>query len=629
MNVRNMWRAARSRWAGPLAGPLGRHLLIALLLLSLLPLVVSNGIGYLRSTGIVKGLVERYLDGIAALQALHVRDRLERHAQLLREMASQDAILDAAAAASSSDLASRASAEKEDPFLAQRMAEHPAFEALYVFTADGEIIASAPLPPIDLDPWIGPPLREPAAVLEIVREPDPPKFPRLRLAVPIPVRGETSAKLFLGGNVQVLGPSEFLQLPEHIAGSVESFIVDEDGLPIFVSHPHGVINFGDRLATPLLTRSRPRTRPTSAVYSDRQGIDVIGTMVSVPDHPWRLITEVPVSNALRELRQLRWVSIWLGSLVAVVVVALALALAGRIVAPVRRLVSATRRLAAGDLGARVRIRERNEIGELGAAFNDMASELAHTSRRVQELHDREIERVGQLATVGELAAGVAHEIKNPVVGISGGLDLIMRFTHDHSKLRPVVDEMNRQVSRVEVALQDLLAYARPATPSFTPVNVSEIVERAVTLVRPTADSAGVRIDVETVNLPKVFVDEEMIRQSLVNLIMNGVQATDGGGRVSVGTRPVGDGVEIRVSDTGEGIPPDQLDQVFKPFFTTKHQGTGLGLSITRSIIEQHGGAISVESEVGKGTTFTVVLPRGQHAPSRPSNRSSTASDDEA
>jgi signal transduction histidine kinase len=593
---------------------LGRQLLAAFLLLSLLPLVLSNGLGYVRSTAIIEGLVERYLEGIADLQGMHARDQLERHTLYLHEMASHDAIRLTAAAGDPSKAGSPESGT--NPYLEQQVAAHPAFEALYVFTASGEIMASAPLPPADLPLWMGPPLQEPSAVVEVVRDPQPPRPPRLRLAVPINSGDGSNPRAYVGGYVEVLGPSEFLQIPEHTAGSVESFIVNEEGIPIFISHPHGIIDYSARLETPLLQLPLR----SSAVYPDRQGIEVIGTVVSVPDRPWRLITEVPVSDALLELRQLRQMSLWLSALLALVVIALALGMAGTIVAPVRRLVSATRRLAAGDLIARVQIRERNEIGELGTAFNDMAAELAQTSARVHELHDREIERAGQLATVGELAAGVAHEIKNPLVGIAGGLDLVMRHTQDHSNLRPIVDEIGRQVSRIDVAVQDLLAFARPAAPDFVPADVNEIVDRALTLVRPTAGNAGVRIDVEAGTLPRVFVDEEMIRQSLVNLIMNSVQASEAGGRVRVITKPVGDAVEIRISDTGTGIPPHQLTQIFKPFFTTKHQGTGLGLSITRSVIERHHGTLSVESGVGKGTTFTLVLPQDGNAPRRPPSK---------
>jgi HAMP domain-containing protein len=359
MSLRSAWRETRLRWTGPLTGPLGRQLLAAFLILSLVPLVLSNGFGYLRSTAIIEGLVERYLAGIADLQVLHVRDQLERHTLFLREMAAHDAV-DRAAASRVSPSAGSSTGEI-DTYLDQQLTEHPSFEALYVFTADGEIIASAPLPPADLAFWIGPSLGEPKAPVEIVRDPEPPRPPRLRLAVPVQSRGGSNRRVYMGGYVEVLGPSEFLQIPEHTAGNVESFIVNEDGIPIFISHPHGIIDYGARLETPLLelpVRS-------SAVYPDRQGVDVIGTMVSVPDRPWRLITEVPVSDALLELRQLRRTSLWLSAILALLVVTLALAMAGAIVAPVRRLVTATRRLAAGDLHASVQIRAQNEIGRYG------------------------------------------------------------------------------------------------------------------------------------------------------------------------------------------------------------------------------------------------------------------------
>jgi signal transduction histidine kinase len=216
-----------------------------------------------------------------------------------------------------------------------------------------------------------------------------------------------------------------------------------------------------------------------------------------------------------------------------------------------------------------------------------------------------------LATVGELASGVAHEIKNPIQGISGGLDLVMRHAPVGGEVEPIIQEMRRQVSRVDVAVRDLLAFARPADPDFVSADINAIVERALTLVRPTAEAADVHIEFVAGELSEIQVDEEMMRQSLVNLIVNGVQATEAGGRVAVTTKRLADGVEIRISDTGRGMSSDEVDQAFKPFFTTKHQGTGLGLSITRGIVERHNGTISLESETGVATTFTIVLPRSR------------------
>jgi hypothetical protein len=406
-----------------------------------------------------------------------------------------------------------------------------------------------------------------------------------------------------------MGAEGFLKIPPHVARSVESFIIDEAGVPIFVSHPHGVVDFSIPLASPLVTAAPGE----HATYADRQGVEVLGTSTSVPGYQWRLITEVPVSDALLELRELRRVSLALTAVLAVVIIVLALAIAGRVVAPVRRLVGATRRLASGDLGTRVRIVDRNEIGELGSAFNDMAAELARTSARVAEMHEQEIRRAGQLATVGELAAGVAHEIKNPIAGISGGIDLVMRYTREDSKLTLIVEEMRRQIARVHVAVSDLLAYARPAQLKLATADPNESVRRAVTLVRPTADRVGVNVEMGLATLPPVRADTEMLEQAVVNLIVNAVQACEQGGTVRVTTVPTATGIKIRVSDDGRGMAPEELESVFKPFYTTKHQGTGLGLSITRSIVHRHLGEVSVRSDPARGSTFTIALPRHPEA----------------
>ena len=339
---------------------------------------------------------------------------------------------------------------------------------------------------------------------------------------------------------------------------------------------------------------------------------MVGTIVPVPGRPWRLITEVPVADALQELRALRRVSLWLAALLGLVVAACAWWMAGRVVAPVRRLVGATRSLGSGDLQTRVVIDTSDEIGELGAAFNDMAGDLAEKSDRVEALHRREMERADQLATVGELASGLAHEIKNPLAGISGGMDLVIKHTKNSEHLAPITDEMKRQVVRIEEAVQDLLAFARPADPVYAAADLNEVVERALTLVRPAASKVGVQIEVRpSPGLPPVKVDAEMIRGCLVNLIVNAVQATSSGGRVQVEVSPADGGVRVIVEDDGVGISPEHLPQIFKPFYTTKHRGTGLGLSITRGMIERHGGVISVRSELGTGTAFEVWLPVSQ------------------
>jgi signal transduction histidine kinase len=177
------------------------------------------------------------------------------------------------------------------------------------------------------------------------------------------------------------------------------------------------------------------------------------------------------------------------------------------------------------------------------------------------------------------------------------------------KLTPIMDEMARQLATIQRALGELLAFARPATPALAPVNGNSVVERAIRLVRPTAEQVGVGIDLRfDPSAGHFLADEEMLYQAFVNLLMNALEASSHGGNLRVSTRAAGDEFEVTIADTGRGIPPEHLDQVFKPFFTTRHTGTGLGLPITREIIQRHGGRVTLESRVGEGTTVTMRLP---------------------
>ncbi|HKJ91887.1 MAG TPA: ATP-binding protein, partial [Longimicrobiales bacterium] len=206
---------------------------------------------------------------------------------------------------------------------------------------------------------------------------------------------------------------------------------------------------------------------------------------------------------------------------------------------------------------------------------------------------------------------VAHEIKNPLVGVSNGLDLVLRRVGEDDELAPIMTEMRHQLARIEAAIRDLLAFARPAMPTLAPVSANRVVERAARLVQPAAERDGVTLEVRLDgDAPEVQADEELLRQGLVNLLMNAVHASTPGGRVEVSSSHHDDVVEFQVRDDGRGITPVDLEHIFKPFYTTRHSGTGLGLSITREIVERHGGRIDVETRVGLGSTFTVVLPAG-------------------
>lgn len=613
--------ALRLRFA-PLRGRLARRLLVWFLLLSLIPLFASNTLGYLRSRVILEGLVNRYLNALTQTTAMHVQGQVERHAHYLEAIAAGNEFLAAGvrgrtgfgargpAAGNSSDGPGGLAAQMEavanrglvEAYLERKLREVGVFEALYLLSPQGEVVAWTGVPPEPSDDDLRPGEGAPYAVTASRSEVD--STPCFRLLVPV-VRLDGTVAGYLGGSIGTPGSRVFFQISEHTAGSIETFIVDADGRPLFVSHPHGPVDYSRPLQTPLLDLA-PGWR---ARYRDRQGVEVIGTSAVIPGQSWRLITEAPLATALAGLQELRRAAVLLEALFVLLVAGVAWFVAGGIVAPVSRLVEATQRVGRGHLHVRVKVDQRDEIGELGHAFNEMTAELARASARVRELHQREIERAQQLATVGELASGVAHEIKNPVVGIAGGLDLVKRRLGEDPELVPIIEEMTRQLSRIGTAVHDLLSFARPATPTLAPVDANHVVRRAARLVQPAADRADVLIDLRLPpSLPELHADEELICQALVNLLMNAVQASARGGHITLSTGEHDGHVEIRVADTGHGIPPQELQQIFKPFYTTRHTGTGLGLPITREIVERHGGRIEVESRVGMGSAFTLLLP---------------------
>lgn len=599
-------------WGGgnPVKSRLGRRLLGWFLLFSLVPLLGSNMVGYLESQGIIERLIERHLAAIADVEAQHIRDQVDRLLMDLQAISAGNEFLAAGALRESGGpahpMTGVADREAVEAHLSRKRHELPAFELLFLQRPDGSVVASTGSVP-------------PGSVLGPDEETGGPRFetlqrgssdsagnarPWFRLSVAVRT-GHGHLAGYLVGLMRPAGLVRLLEIPEHLAGSIESFIVDERGRPLFVSHPHGEVDYGTALASPLLARHTG----SFARYPDREGVEVIGTAVSIEGVPWRYVAEFPVSHALGPLRNLRRLSVIFGGAFAIVLIVTALLVAGGIVAPIGRLVRATRRVAAGDLEVQVEVEETDEIGELERAFNEMTGELARTSARVEELHQREIERAQQLATVGELASGVAHEIKNPVVGISNGLDLVRRRIGRDETLEPIMDEMSHQLARIELAVRDLLAFARPATPSLAPVDGNQVVERALRLAQPAAERAKVALDFRPhPSLPEIQADEELLHQALVNLVMNAIQATPPRGSVAVSTHVLNGHVHFEVADTGKGIVPDDLDDIFKPFFTTRHSGSGLGLPITREIVERHGGRVEVESRVGRGSTFTVVMP---------------------
>jgi two-component system sensor histidine kinase AtoS len=227
-----------------------------------------------------------------------------------------------------------------------------------------------------------------------------------------------------------------------------------------------------------------------------------------------------------------------------------------------------------------------------------------------------MQRAEQMTVVGEMAKGLAHEIKNPLAGIKASMEVLSQeptFTEeDKTVLLKVIDE----VKRIESLMKGLLNFAKPPEPQFTPVDVKKILDTAIafSLTYPSFSSNNSKaVDIKRDyddHLPATNADPIQLQQVFLNLLLNAGDATPDGGTVTVRTShdQMANSIRIEIDDTGPGIEEDAMDKIFRPFFTTKPKGTGLGLAISRQLIERHGGNIRVSNNSGSGTAFTIVLP---------------------
>ena len=305
----------------------------------------------------------------------------------------------------------------------------------------------------------------------------------------------------------------------------------------------------------------------------------------------------------------------------------------KITKPIERLMNATRRVKKGDYSYRIESAgEADEISSLAGSFNEMLQNIEDTHRsnlelleqtkrfnetlkeRVEEAtsaireQQNELIKAERLATVGEFAARIAHEIKNPLSGITIALEMMKSKSGDNDQQQSI-SEVLTEVRRLDRILKDLLQLSVPKEMDLKPSDPNDIVERSLLVVAPAAEEKGVTIETDLKCKDEYMLDYEKCQQVVINLLINGIDAVDANsGKVTVGTENVNGDVHISVTDTGHGIKPDEMEKIFEPFYTSKKQGTGLGLAISKRIIEAHDGRITVSSEPGSGTTFTVVLP---------------------
>ncbi len=295
---------------------------------------------------------------------------------------------------------------------------------------------------------------------------------------------------------------------------------------------------------------------------------------------------------------------WLSSS-AIVLAGLMLLLVHLALRPIDRLIRGARRIGEGQYEP-VEVETHDEIGKLAEAFNSMADSLAQRERRILQME--------QLATVGRMAAQVAHEVRNPLnaLGLNAemlGDELDQLPEPARAEARELLGQLQGEIDRLAEVTETYLSLARLPRPELSPVDLGELVRRVLAFVGDELAGAGVEVTVEVVaDLPAVPLDERQVRQALLNLVRNAAEAQPGGGTLAVQVGG-GDGSAVMVvEDGGPGVDPDVAPALFDPFVSTKDRGTGLGLAITRQIVEGHGGTIEYRRASGGGAAFVVKLP---------------------
>jgi two-component system NtrC family sensor kinase len=413
-----------------------------------------------------------------------------------------------------------------------------------------------------------------------------------------------------------------------------AFLVDEQGR--LIAHPvlRRAIGREDLRALPILEGRLGTTDTSVSDYRDPRLGEMVGAFAPVPDTPWALVVAQPQAEALRPVttlaaRLFTW--LLLGFAMAGL---FGLYMARRVTRPILDLVAGALAIAGGDLKKKIYVRSRDEIGRLSETFNYMGDELHKHQEEIQrfnvelqqrvEARTRELKEAQQqliqakkMAAVGELGAGVAHEINNPLMGVLGCSQLLLMRHPEGDPDHVMLNDIEREAQRIRAIVSGLLKTSQAGDAGAGRVNLHSLVMHLVDQRKTELRSKGVRLDARVPeDLPQIRGHSAEIETLISELITNAKNATPQGGLVRItASGTAGEVVKLEVKDTGAGIAPEHIDRIFEPFFTTKQnwQGKGLGLANAYQIVQNHKGKITVASTPGKGSTFTLTFPALQKA----------------
>ena len=397
----------------------------------------------------------------------------------------------------------------------------------------------------------------------------------------------------------------------HVGDGGYAFLVDQQGRN--VAHPHfppyeyDLKNSRDHSLRELLMDMMAGV--SGWKHYTFEGVEKMAAFAFIPAMGWSLAVTIPSIELKKEAQAIQ------RRILQVVVLTLVLTVVGvtllsyYLMRPVRNLVAATHHISKGDLSHEIPIRTRDELGDLTRSFNRMTKNLS----RIQN----ELIRSEKLISLGRLSAGVAHEIRNPLNAMKGAIVFLRRKRSEDPLIREYTQLVSEEIDRLSNFVTEFLYFAKQSLPRPEPTDMKELILSTQNLFQKEAQERGIQFkNYLDPSIPLIHIDANQMGQVLVNLLINAMDAMPHGGslifsssfRKNTGTDGSKRLIRIIIKDTGDGIAPEHIKNIFDPFFSTKESGTGLGLPLSLGIVENHGGKLNISSEPGGGTTVSVELP---------------------
>ena len=392
----------------------------------------------------------------------------------------------------------------------------------------------------------------------------------------------------------------------------EIFVIDARGNLLAHSDPRKVIEHAQASWIPDIRGLNAMNTLGTTLEYVQNGVPVVGGFARAEFSGLLAGAQIPKSAAYLTARALLNNLIIIALILLVISAIIGLFWSRLITRPIEHLSRAANEVGKGRFDVRVQATSRDEIGDMAQSFNQMAEGLDTRERELQASQAALIQSE-KMAAFGQLGAGIAHEIKNPLAGIIGLAQLLLRKVEKDGPLYENLAMIEKEARRSKTITENLLRFARQEKMEFTRIDLNAVATESAAIVDHQLGINQIRLNKELApRLPQIVGNANQLQQVLMNLMINAQQAMEGSpGSVTLSTRLLNaEKIELRVTDTGPGIPPDIQAKIFEPFFTTKPagKGTGLGLSVSYGIIKDHKGDVRVESTVGKGTAFVITLP---------------------